>query len=97
MGTPSLCKLDEGRWDGSEQPTSEDPSGPRGIGRSTHAHIDGQHGRPAVVSRGNRAAPGGRRQESEGRIEPLSPVKAGGGKAPWFEVRLDEKRAGRLA
>lgn len=36
-------------------------------------------------------------QETEGSIVPLKPVKAGGGKGPWFRVRLKEQRMGRLA
>ena len=97
MGVPSLRNADEGRRDGSEEPTGDDLSTLRGIGRSTHAHIDGQHGRPAVEPRGNHLRSGGRRQESEERIVPERPGNAGGGKALWFEVRLDETRAGRLA
>ena len=38
-----------------------------------------------------------RQQESEERVVPLKPGNAGGGKALWFEVRLDEERAGGLA
>lgn len=36
-------------------------------------------------------------QETEGLIVPLKPVKAGGGKGPWFRVRSREQRVGRLA
>ena len=31
-------------------------------------------------------------QESEGHVVPLKPVKAGGGKEPWFRVRGWETR-----
>jgi hypothetical protein len=89
MRAPSRCFGGEGRWDRSEQPTSEDRSTRRGSGRSTHAHVGAQHGRPAEA-RGqprNRAEMDGRRQESEGLVVPLMPVKAGGGKGPWFGVR----------
>ncbi len=39
----------------------------------------------------------GLRQESEGLMVPLKPVKAGGGTGPWFRVRFKESRVGRLA
>ena len=41
-----------------------------------------------------------RRGVSEGRIVPLGPAgqhNRWGGKAPWFGVRVDESRGGRLA
>jgi hypothetical protein len=41
-----------------------------------------------------------RRRASEGRTVPSAPVgqhNRQGGKAPWFGVRLDESRGGRLA
>ena len=41
-----------------------------------------------------------RRWASEGRTVPLEPAghhNRRGGKAPWFGVRLDESRGGRLA
>ncbi len=48
--------------------------------------------------RGNPATPlGWARQASEGLIVPLKPDNAGGGKEPWFGVRLDEPRRGGLA
>src|SRR5688572_17473954 len=37
------------------------------------------------------------RQKSEGLVVPKKPVNAGGGKEPWFGVRLDEPRSGGLA
>jgi hypothetical protein len=87
-GTSSPPFVGEDRWSGLEQPTSEGPFDPRGIGRSTHAHIDTQHGRPDA---------GSRRQESEEPIVPMKPGNAGGGKGLWFEVRLDESRIRRSA
>lgn len=81
--------MGEDRRSGSEQPTSEDLLALRGIGRSTYAHINGQHGRPVAAKR--------RRQESEEPIVPSRPGNAGGGKGLWFEARLDETRVGRSA
>jgi hypothetical protein len=46
------------------------------------------------------AGKGRRRWASEGRIVPRGPVgqqNRRGGKAPWFGVRLNESRGGRLA
>jgi hypothetical protein len=45
--------------------------------------------------RGDLATPpsgDGPRQASEGLIRPENPGNAGGGKEPWFGVRLDEPR-----
>jgi len=42
----------------------------------------------------------GPRWASEGRVVPLGPAgqhNPTGGKAPWFGVRVDESRGGRLA
>ena len=39
----------------------------------------------------------GPRQESEGPILPPKPVKAGGGKGPWFGTRPEEPRGRGLA
>ena len=97
MGVSSFRMHSEDRRDGSEKPTRADLSAPRGIGRSTCAHIDGQHGRPAGVPRGNGDFGLRRGQESEEAIVPSRPVNAGGGKGLWFEVRPDETRVRRLA
>lgn len=35
-------------------------------------------------------------QESEGLVVPEKPVRAGGGKGPWFWVRFTELTVGRL-
>ena len=46
------------------------------------------------------AGKGRRRWALEGRIVPVEPAgqqNRSGGKAPWFGVRLDEPRGGRLA
>ena len=45
----------------------------------------------------NGPAEGRARQASEGLIVPMKPGNAGGGKGPWFGVRSNEPRRGRLA
>jgi len=55
---------------------------------------------PRGVATLNSADRGRRRWASEGRTVPLGPVgqqNRQGGKAPWFGVRLDGSRGGRLA
>ena len=99
MRVPSLLSCGEGRSDWSDQPTNEDQSTRRGSRRSTHAGNDERHGRPAAerdVIR-NQFLGAGRWQESEGPIVPMKPGNAGGGKGPWFGVRLDETRGRGLA
>lgn len=39
----------------------------------------------------------GPKQESEGLVVPMKPVKAGRGKGPWFRVRRTETTVGRMA
>jgi len=99
MGAPSRPDNGEGRRDRLEEPSREDRSALRGIGRSTHANGGGQHGIPVAERRGCRERPmaAGPSQESEGLIVPTRPVNAGGGKEPWFGVRPDELTGGRLA
>jgi hypothetical protein len=59
----------------------------------THAVIL-QHGRPVGLSGrpGNGSIGRRARQASEGLIRPKNPGNAGGGKEPWFGVRLNEPR-----
>jgi hypothetical protein len=95
-GAPSRRKPGEGRRGRSVQPTRGLPAF-RGIGHSTCAHIDGQHGRPARAPRDNGVIGHCRGQESEEVVVPRKPGNSGGGKDLWFEVRSDEKRVGRLA
>ena len=91
MGAPSLLIEDEGRRDrGCNRPCLR--LALRGIGHSTRAHISRQHGRPALVPEGNGDFGLRRGQESEERIVLLKPGNSGGGKALWFEVRLDRTR-----
>jgi hypothetical protein len=55
---------------------------------------------PRGVATLNFASTGRRRRASEGRMVPFGPAgqhNRSGGKAPWFGVRLDEPRGGRLA
>ena len=54
--------------------------------------LSGCQGAPGNGSIGRRA-----RQESEGLIVLMKPGNAGGGKEPWFEVRLNELRREGLA
>jgi hypothetical protein len=49
-------------------------------------------GKPSNASSVRRAV-----QESEGLIVPTKLGNAGGGKEPWFGVRLNEPRGGGLA
>jgi hypothetical protein len=68
--------------------------------RSTYAHamagntgdLFGPRGQPRKRLIRKRA-----RQESQGLIQPMNPGNAGGGKEPWFGVRLNEPRCGGLA
>src|SRR6266478_5847512 len=99
MRAPSLLSVDEGRRGRLELPTWEGRSARRGSGRGTYTRGDLQHGRsvelsgrPGTDSIGRRA-----RQTSEGLIRPRNPGNAGGGKEPWFGVRLKEQRRGGLA
>lgn len=100
MRAPNRLQFGEGRWDRSEQRTDEDWSARRGMGRGTRGSRDAQHGRPVGVRGSVFPQPSlgeGPRQESEGPVVPRKPGKAGGGKGPWFGVRLDEPRGGGLA
>jgi hypothetical protein len=99
MRAPSLLSMDEGRCGRRDAPTDERRPARRGSGRSTYAGEDWQHGRP-VAQAGQPAndRSGGRvRQASEGLIVLMKPGNAGGGKGPWFGVRLNEPRSGGLA
>ena len=99
MRAPSPLSMDEGRCGRSDAPTEEGRPARRGSGHSTYARGDWQHGRPIALaeSTANGPAEGRARQASEGLIVPLKPSNAGGGKGPWFGVRPDEPRTGRLA
>jgi hypothetical protein len=99
MRAPSPLSMDEGRCGRPDAPTEEGRSARRGSGHSTYACGDWQHGRPVALARlmANGPAEGRARQASEGLILPLKPGNAGGGKGPWFGVRPNEPRTGRLA
>jgi hypothetical protein len=99
MRAPSPLSMDEGRCGRRDAPTDERRPARRGSGRSTYARENWQHGRPvALVGQpANGPIEGRARQASEGLIVPLKPGNAGGGKEPWFGVRANEPRKGRLA
>ena len=99
MRAPSLLSIDEGRRGRPDRPTSEGRPARRSSGRGTCTRGDSQHGRPVGLSGNLDNGSTGRRarQESEGLIVLWKPGNAGGGKEPWFEVRVDELRRGGLA
>ena len=99
MRAPSPLSMDEGRCGRPDAPTHEGRSARRGRGHSTYARADWQHGRPVGQAGrlANGPAAGRARQASEGLVVPLKPSNAGRGKGPWFGVRSNEPRRGRLA
>jgi hypothetical protein len=99
MRAPSPLSMDEGRCGRLDAPTDEGRLARRGSGRSTYARGDWQHGRPVVLAGqpANGPAEGRVQQASEGPIVLTKPGNAGGGKGPWFGVRANEPRRGRLA
>ena len=99
MRAPSPLSMDEGRSGRPDAPTNEGRSARRGSGHSTYARADWQHGRPVGQAGrlANGPAEGRTRQASEGPIVLSKPGNAGGGKGPWFGVRPNEPRRGRLA
>jgi hypothetical protein len=91
----------EGRWRPWEHPTDDHGLARRGKGRGTSAQHTGQHGRSHAARRAPRSIirvePRGK---SEGLIVPSAPGgqhNRRGGKEPWFETCLDERRIRRLA
>jgi hypothetical protein len=96
-GAPNLRPDGEGRRDRLEEPTEEDLSALRGIGRSTHTSIDVERGRPDAGPQGNQLDGVGQGQESEEPIVPRKPGNAAGGKGLWFEERREESRGRRSA
>ena len=99
MRAPSPLSMDEGRCGRPDAPTNEGRSARRGSGHSTYASANWQHGRPVgqTGQPANGPAEGRARQASEGLVVPLKPSNAGRGKAPWFGVRSNGPRRGRLA
>jgi hypothetical protein len=99
MRAPSPLSMDEGRCGRPDAPTDEGRLARRGRGHSTYAGADWQHGRPVGPAEKSVAGPaeGRARQASEGLIVLSKPGNAGGGKGPWFGVRPNEPRRGRLA
>jgi hypothetical protein len=99
MRAPSPLSMDEGRCGRPDAPTDEGRLARRGRGHSTYARADWQHGRPVgqVGRLANGPAEGRGRQASEGLVVPVKPSNVGRGKGPWFGVRSNEPRRGRLA
>ncbi|MBI5419425.1 MAG: hypothetical protein HZA60_04995 [Deltaproteobacteria bacterium] len=92
----------EGRWSLGEHPTDEPGLPRRGKGRGTPAQHTGQHGRSRAARRREPRSTFGvePRGKSEGLIVPQTPAgqpNRWGGKEPWFEVCLDERRIRRWA
>ena len=91
----------EGRWSPWEHPTDDHGFARRGKGRGTSAQHTGQHGRSHAARREprsiERVEP---RRKSEGLIVPMAlggQHNRRGGKEPWFEACLNERRIRRLA
>jgi hypothetical protein len=89
MRALSPLSLGESRRNGLDSSTREDPFARRGRGRSTHARKGTKHGIPCAAQ--------WQRKESEGLIVPVMPSNVGGGKGPWFGMRLNEMRGRGLA
>lgn len=99
MQALSLCLTGESRWSHLRQPIDDGGSlaGVRDTARMETQRFntgDLQRCRGCARQTGDRPGP---MQESEGLIVPTKPVKAGGGKGPWFRVQPDEMRSGRVA
>jgi hypothetical protein len=99
MRAPSPLSMDEGRCGRRDAPTDERRLARRGSGRSTYARKGWQHGKPVAPAGQpvNDRVDGRVRQVSEGPIVLRKPGNAGRGKGPWFGVRANEPRSGRLA
>ena len=84
----------------SEEPTDEDSSSTGVMGTAcvqTVQQDTGDLARCGAWHARNGSTRRRPRQKSEGLVVPVKPVNAGGGKEPWFGVRLDEPRSGGLA
>ena len=80
--------------------TTESLTGVWGVARRHRAWRNTGGPSPRGVTALDSAGKGRRRWASEGRTVPVGPVgqqNRRGGKAPWFGVRLNETRGGRLA
>lgn len=98
---PTGLKNREGRRNLREHPTSDRRFPRRGKGRGTPAQHTGQHGRSRVARRrGPRSLfgrePGGKSEGLRVLQGPAGPNRQGG-KEPWFEACLDERRIRRVA
>ena len=97
---PSRHLIGEGCQGRRRKPTSEgDPStGVVGTARvQTVQQNTGDLARCGARHARNGSSWNRPRQKSEGLVVPTKPGNAGGGKEPWFGVRLDEPRSGGLA
>lgn len=91
----------EGRRNPGEHPTEEPGFARRGKGRGTPTQHRAQHGSSQAARRAPRSINRVElRGKSEGCIVPMAlggQQNHRGGKAPWFEACLDERRIRRLA
>ena len=93
--------LDRRRLPGSlEEPTEEDDLSTGVVGTACVQTVQRNTGDLVRCEAGharNGSSWSRPRQKSEGLVVPTKPGNAGGGKGPWFGVRLDEPRRGGLA
>jgi hypothetical protein len=99
---PTGLNTREGRRSLGEHPTDDARLPRRGKGHGTPAEHRVQHGSPHVARRRESRSIVGveLRGESEGPIVPMGlggQQNHRGGKGPWFEVCLNERRIRRLA
>ena len=99
MQAPSPCLTGEGRWSHPRRPIYDGGSlaGVRDTARMETQRFNLgylQRCRRRVRLTGGSLGP---KQESEGLVVPMKPVKAGGGKEPWFRVRLMGSQTRRVA
>jgi hypothetical protein len=102
MRGPTGLNNREGRWSLEEHPTNEPRLPRRGKGRGTSAQRTGQHGSSHAARRRAPRSTCGVEPcgKSEGLIVPRGPGgqhNRRGGKEPWFEACLNERRIRRLA
>ena len=99
MQALSLCLTGESRWSHSRQPIDDGGSlaGVLDTARTETLRFNtGDLQRCRGCARQTGGCPGPM-QESEGLVVPSKPVKAGGGKGPWFRVCPKGNRIGELA
>ena len=99
MQAPSPCLTGEGRWSHPRQPIYD---GGSLAGVLDTARMETQRFNLGYLQRcwgcaWQTEGSLGPMQESEGPVVPVKPVKAGGGKGPWFRVRPMGSQTGRVA